>query len=162
MAKAQAKEYRLEIDPRILELLGPSLYTNIYYVLAELIANAYDADAKNVYIIAHKDSITVEDDGHGMSYDRGDIARYLKVGGATRDSEGESFTRSGNRRRMGRKGVGKLAALSVSENVDIMTKAGNELSGFILSRRPPTATFSVRFQIRTFTSTISRSAVRQL
>lgn len=39
------KEYKLNIDPRILELLGPSLYTNIYYVLAELIANAYDADA---------------------------------------------------------------------------------------------------------------------
>ena len=38
------KEYKLNIDPRILELLGPSLYTNIYYVLAELIANAYDAD----------------------------------------------------------------------------------------------------------------------
>ena len=33
------KEYKLNIDPRILELLGPSLYTNIYYVLAELIAN---------------------------------------------------------------------------------------------------------------------------
>ena len=46
------KEYKLNIDPRILELLGPSLYTNIYYVLAELIANAYDADAHNVYIIA--------------------------------------------------------------------------------------------------------------
>lgn len=45
------KEYKLNIDPRILELLGPSLYTNIYYVLAELIANAYDADAHNVYII---------------------------------------------------------------------------------------------------------------
>lgn len=62
------KEYKLNIDPRILELLGPSLYTNIYYVLAELIANAYDADAHNVYIIANKDDITVEDDGKGMSY----------------------------------------------------------------------------------------------
>ena len=30
------KEYKIEIDPGILELLGPSLYTNIYYVLAEL------------------------------------------------------------------------------------------------------------------------------
>ena len=47
----EAKEYRLNIDPRILELLGPSLYTNIYYIIAELIANAYDADAHNVYII---------------------------------------------------------------------------------------------------------------
>lgn len=68
---AMTKEYRLSVDPRILELLGPSLYTNIYYVLAELIANAYDADAHNVYIIAKKDEIRVEDDGHGMSYDAG-------------------------------------------------------------------------------------------
>ena len=45
------KEYQLNVDPRILELLGPNLYTNIYYVLAELVANAYDADAHNVYII---------------------------------------------------------------------------------------------------------------
>ena len=56
------KKYRLEVDPRILELLGPNLYTNIYYVLAELIANAYDADAKNVYIIAGKDNIRVEEE----------------------------------------------------------------------------------------------------
>ena len=130
------KEYKLNIDPRILELLGPSLYTNIYYVLAELIANAYDADAKNVYITAHKDDITVEDDGHGMSYDAGDIEKYLNVGGATRVTENESLTRSGTRHRMGRKGVGKLAALSVSENVDVMTKVGDELSGFVLSRHP--------------------------
>lgn len=140
MVDEHPKEYRLEIDPRILELLGPSLYTNIYYVLAELIANAYDADARNVYITAHRDDITVEDDGHGMSYAAGDIAKYLNVGGATRVSEDETLTRSGTRRRMGRKGVGKLAALSVSENVDVMTKVGDELSGFVLSRHPENGT----------------------
>ena len=43
----EAREYMMKIDPKILRLLGPNLYTNIYYVLAELIANAYDADAKN-------------------------------------------------------------------------------------------------------------------
>lgn len=136
MPDEHPREYRLEVDPRILELLGPSLYTNIYYVLAELIANAYDADAKNVYITAHKDDITVEDDGHGMSYAAGDITRYLNVGGASRVTEDQSLTRSRTRRRMGRKGVGKLAALSVSENVDVMTKVGDELSGFVLSRHP--------------------------
>lgn len=46
------KKYRLEVDPRTLELLGPNLYTNIYYVLTELIAIAYEADAKNVYVTA--------------------------------------------------------------------------------------------------------------
>ncbi|BDV42144.1 hypothetical protein GURASL_10670 [Geotalea uraniireducens] len=130
------KEYRLSVDPRILELLGPNLYTNIYYVLAELIANAYDADAKNVYIISNKDDIRVEDDGHGMSYEAGDIAKYLNVAGVSRTTEDESKTKSGSRRKMGRKGVGKLAALSVSENVDILTVADGEKSGFVLSRRP--------------------------
>ena len=130
------KEYKLNVDPRILELLGPNLYTNIYYVLAELIANAYDADAKNVYIMANKDDIRVEDDGHGMSYEAGDIANYLNVARVSRESEDDSVTKSGTRRKMGRKGVGKLAALSVSENVDVMTVAGGEISGFILSRRP--------------------------
>lgn len=130
------KEYQLNIDPRILELLGPSLYTNIYYVLAELIANAYDADAKNVYIIANKDDIRVEDDGHGMSYEAGEIDKYLNVAGVSRVSEDDSFSKSRARRKMGRKGVGKLAALSVSENVDVLTVANGEKSGFILSRRP--------------------------
>jgi hypothetical protein len=130
------KKYRLNVDPRILELLGPNLYTNIYYVLAELIANAYDADAKNVYIIAGKDDIRVEDDGHGMSYKAGDITKYLNVAGVSRTTERNSLTKSRKRRKMGRKGVGKLAALSVSENVDVLTVAKGEKSGFVLTRHP--------------------------
>lgn len=128
-----SKEYKLNIDPRILELLGPSLYTNIYYVLAELIANAYDADAHNVYIISNKDDITVEDDGKGMSYVNGDIQKYLNVAAVSRNSTDEELTPL-NRRKMGRKGVGKLAALSVSENVLVKTICNGERSGFVLSR----------------------------
>lgn len=130
------KEYRINVDPRILELLGPNLYTNIYYVLAELIANAYDADAKNVYIFSNKDDIRVEDDGHGMSYEAGDIARYLNVAGVSRTNDEEARTKSRERRKMGRKGVGKLAALSVSEDVDVLTVANGERSGFVLTRHP--------------------------
>lgn len=129
------KEYELNVDPRILELLGPNLYTNIYYVLSELIANAYDADAENVYIIAGADEIRVEDDGRGMSYSAGDIDKYLNVAGVSRVDEADSETRGG-RRKMGRKGVGKLAALSVSEVVEVLTVANGEKSGFILPRRP--------------------------
>ena len=128
------KKYQLSIDPRILELLGPSLYTNIYYVLAELIANAYDADAKNVYIIVNKDDIRVEDDGRGMSYEAGDILKYLDVASVSRKTKKESLTKAG-RLKMGRKGIGKLAALSVSKNVDVLTVADDEKSGFTLSRK---------------------------
>lgn len=131
----EKKEYKIEIDVRILELLGPNLYTNIYYVLAELIANAYDADAHNVYIISEKNAIRVEDDGKGMSYKEGGISKYLGVAKLSRTDENDSVTALG-RKKMGRKGIGKLAALSVSENVDIMTVANGEKSGFVLSRHP--------------------------
>lgn len=127
------KEYKLNIDPRILELLGPSLYTNIYYILAELIANAYDADAKNVYIIVNKDDITVEDDGKGMSYENGEVQKYLNVAAISRSTKEDELT-SLKRKKMGRKGVGKLAALSVSENVIVKTISNDEKSGFVLSR----------------------------
>jgi hypothetical protein len=131
---AEEKEYKISIDPRILELLGPSLYTNIYYILAELIANAYDADSENVYIIANSNAIIVEDDGNGMSYSDGDIDHFLSVAKVSRNSSDESSTKGKSRLKMGRKGVGKLAALSVSNEVKIKTIKNNEKSGFILSR----------------------------
>lgn len=128
------KTYPLEIEPAILELLGPSLYTNIYYVLSELIANAYDADAENVYIIKKPNAIVVEDDGSGMTYEDV-IKRYLKVAETSRTDESNSITPKFQRKRMGRKGVGKLASLSVSENVRVMTIANGDKSGFVLSRK---------------------------
>lgn len=132
------KEYNLDIDPRILELLGPHLYTNIYYILGELIANAYDADAKNVYVIDRIDEenkLIVEDDGSGMSYENNDVKNFLSVAKESRTNAVNSYTKVNHRRKMGRKGVGKLASLSVSENVNIKTIKDGEKSGFVLSRK---------------------------
>lgn len=126
------KSYQLSIDPHILELLGPSLYTNIYYILSELIANSYDADARNAYVISKEDRIVVEDDGVGMSYKNGDVGKYLEVAVPTRNNPDESKTQMG-RVKMGRKGIGKLAALSVSNNVHVKTIKNGEKSGFVLS-----------------------------
>ncbi len=136
MNTPDTREYKINIDPRILELLGPSLYTNIYYVLAELIANAYDANAHNVYIIEKKNQIIVEDDGKGMSYKDGDIAKYLNVAAETRTTEKDVYVEGSNhkRKRIGRKGIGKLAALAVSDPVFVKTIKNGEKSGFILSR----------------------------
>ena len=127
------QEYIISINPGILKLLGPHLYTNIYYVLAELIANAYDAGASNTYIIQEKDNIIVEDDGIGMSY--ADTKKYLDVAVETRTNEKESYieVKGIKRRKMGRKGVGKLAALSVSDKVLVMTKQAKKPLGCILS-----------------------------
>lgn len=134
MNKLHDREYKINIDPRILELLGPSLYTNIYYVLAELIANAYDANASNVYIIEKEGCIIVEDDGVGMSYEKGDIKKYLNVALETRTTKEDVYVEGTSRKRIGRKGIGKLAALSVSERILVSTKKNEDKSGFVLSR----------------------------
>ncbi len=86
MSNLDVREYKIKINPRILELLGSYLYANIYYVLAELIGNAYDANASNVYVIEKNNQIIVEDDGVGMSYREKDIAKYLDVAVETRTS----------------------------------------------------------------------------
>ena len=87
------KKYYVDFGPEFLQLLGPNLYTNIYYVLGEIIANAYDADAENVYIIYNsaKNSITIEDDGNGMSYDEIND-KFLPIGVQTRTNEFNTYT----------------------------------------------------------------------
>ncbi|QAS70272.1 hypothetical protein DLJ48_06935 [Oenococcus sicerae] len=130
------KKYPLFISPQILELLGPSLYSNVYNVLAELIANAYDADAENVWLDFVDQSIDVEDDGSGMSYEEV-THKYLTVASESRKTLSDSYTPIFHRLKMGRKGIGKLAALSVSAKVKIMTVQNNDKSGFFLSRLVP-------------------------
>lgn len=125
------KDYRLIVDPRILKILSENLYTNLYYVISELIANAYDADAHNVYVKITDNSLVVEDDGLGMNDDS--IQNYLKVGYESRTDETNSITELG-RKKMGRKGVGKLAALSVSKEYRLMTKQKGVYNGFIVKK----------------------------
>jgi len=126
-----SKQYKLIVDPRILKILSENLYTNIYYVISELIANAYDADAHNVYVKITDNSLIVEDDGLGMNDES--IKNYLKVGFESRTDESNSTTKLG-RMKMGRKGVGKLAALSISSEYKLMTKQNGIYNGFIVKK----------------------------
>ena len=144
-----SKRYYINFGPQILTLLGPNLYTNIYYVLGEIIANAYDADAENVYIIYDEkdNTIRVEDDGIGMSYEDFN-SHFLPIGIPSRTEErGGIFSSVKKRRRMGRKGIGKLAALSVSECVDIISVKNGDKSGCTLSLNNSHETKDGRFEI---------------
>ena len=125
------KKYNLRVDPRILKILSETLYTNVYYVLSELVANAYDADAKNVYITISEESLSIEDDGNGMNLEQ--VENYLNVGNESRKDEVGTFTKNG-RRKMGRKGIGKLAALSLAESYILFTKQNGNKNGFIVQK----------------------------
>jgi HSP90 family molecular chaperone len=101
--------------------LGLSMYRGAVPALAELIANAWDADAIKVELSIPFDTgikdqaIIVRDDGRGMSWHDVDKA-YLVVGRDKRKAEGE--TTDSGRLLMGRKGLGKLAGFGIARIVE--------------------------------------------
>lgn len=124
------RDFTLKVSPRMLELLSRDLYTNMYFVLAELIANAYDADAENVYVFVDDNEVRVEDDGNGMSDDVLDD-KYLLIGGESRTCEANARTQK-KRLKMGRKGVGKLAALSIFDGLKLITVQDSKKIGLFV------------------------------
>lgn len=106
-----------------LELLGKNLYSNVWNALSELVANGIDAKAKEIKILidmSNKEHSTIDiyDNGSGMNYL--DLAnRYVLLGRNKRDDLIDNDT---IKYPMGRKGIGKLAALYLSKNFYIITK----------------------------------------
>ena len=120
-ASAEPPKYRMTISLNVLNHLGLYLYSNTPAVLSEVIANAWDADAKTVRVdfdLGAK-TITITDDGHGMSQQ--DINdKYLYVGFEKR-AAGGALTPAG-RPPMGRKGIGKLSLFSIANEFSVFSR----------------------------------------
>ncbi len=146
VAKSQADipKYVMKISRLTVDKLGVKLYDRVSAVIAELVANSYDADAKNVTITAPmgeylakriqgevKDrgyEIVVGDDGSGMTPD--EVNRfYLRVGAERRKDERGDTSQKFRRKVMGNKGVGKLAPLGICRTIELLTAGGKLSSG---------------------------------
>jgi hypothetical protein len=121
--------------------LGLQMYSGAVPAISELISNAYDAMARNVWItiptdrpIDTTDEIVVKDDGHGMTFDECNES-YLAVGRNRRASVSE-WTKAYNaikpRKVQGRKGIGKLAGFGIADRLEIRTVKRKQLSHFAL------------------------------
>lgn len=111
-----------------LRLLGKGLYSNHWTAIAELVANGLDAQANNVKIyinmIDKKNSIIeIFDNGTGMNY--GDLSEKYALIGKDKREDGE-LTDEIKKQVMGRKGIGKLAALYLSNKYYLISKTENE------------------------------------
>lgn len=129
-ATQQTQPYVLQIELSVLDHLGINLYSNVPAVMTELVANAWDADAKSVEIRVDLDEGRIEiiDDGHGMT--RKDInAKFLTVGYRRRDHDLPGAVTKQGRPVMGRKGVGKLAPFSIAETVEVYTTKDGDRCG---------------------------------
>ena len=111
-----------------LRLLGKGLYSNHWTAIAELVANGLDAQAKNVKIYINmtdkkKSVIEIFDNGSGMDYD--DLSeKYALIGKDKR--EDSELTDEVKKQLMGRKGIGKLAALYLSNKYYLISKTEQE------------------------------------
>lgn len=138
--------YTMRISRLTIDKLGVKLYDKVSAVVAELIANSFDADAEKVTIslplgvaLATKKrdgsidekgyTIEIEDDGHGMTPTEAQEF-YLIVGKDRRnDKKRGGKSRHKNRPVMGRKGIGKLAPFGVCKQIEVISAGGEEVKG---------------------------------
>lgn len=111
-----------------LRLLGKGLYSNHWTAIAELVANGLDAQANNVKIYINmidkkKSIIEIFDNGTGMNYD--DLSEKYALIGKDKREDGE-LTDEIKKQVMGRKGIGKLAALYLSNKYYLISKTEDE------------------------------------
>lgn len=120
-------KFQMSINLQVLNHLGLNLYSNTSAVLSEVVANAWDADAREVHICINNDSIIITDNGTGM--DLSDINnKYLTVGYQKRSESGLSPIF--NRPVMGRKGIGKLSLFSIANIIKVYSRKNDEINGF--------------------------------
>lgn len=116
---------RMSFDPHTIEHLGVKMYSNLPNAIAELIANAYDAEAENVYIKLvdenKRKSICIIDDGVGMDFNEIN-SKFLRIGRKRRVEDGNALSSNGKRKVTGKKGLGKLAFFGIGDTIDIVTK----------------------------------------
>lgn len=118
------KELKMTFDPSTIEDLGVRMYSHLPPALAELVANAYDADAENVSLKLNdsgEKEIIVEDDGLGMSFDEIND-KFLKIGRKRRSEDETEVTPRHKRKIIGKKGLGKLAFFGIAHEVEVCTK----------------------------------------
>tara|TARA_R110002095_G_scaffold76427_5_gene65337 strand:+ start:4445 stop:6088 length:1644 start_codon:yes stop_codon:yes gene_type:complete len=130
-------DYELKFDPKTIEHLGVKMYSTLPPALAELISNAYDADADEVEIIFHEQngvpiSITVKDNGCGMSAQ--DIQqRFLVIGRNRRLEDGDKQSPKYGRMPTGKKGLGKLALFGLAKRIVLDTVKEKKRNRFELN-----------------------------
>ena len=122
------KNANFQVDPKLAELLGET-YKSTEDATKELVDNAFDADADNIWVtlpapLTPNAVVTIVDDGTGMK-EQELRTEYLKIASSRLSRKGEK-TFAKQRTVKGRKGIGKFSGLMVAEIMEIKTKAGGK------------------------------------
>lgn len=117
------------IDARTIFQLGKEAIENKELAVSELVKNAYDADAEfcNIFFEGRSKHNTATqiiffDNGEGMNADQIE-KNWLRIG--TTNKVSEPYTKKG-RRKIGEKGIGRLALNRLGNVIEIYSKKRNE------------------------------------
>ena len=120
----------LRLHPRVFAALGKDLVTNDVVAVIELVKNAYDAFAENVWVEFSEDDdgdsrLEIRDDGIGMSRQ---VIEDVWCLVATPYRERNPIVRKGNkvRRVVGAKGLGRLSVARLGGQLKMLTKSRGE------------------------------------
>jgi len=116
------KKYDLPftVASALLRELGERLVGQPHIALAELIKNAYDADASKVEIRVEpdKDRIEISDNGYGMTPE--EFKRFWMTIGSTHKAD-QMASRNLGRKVTGSKGVGRLSVQFLARKIELTT-----------------------------------------
>lgn len=107
---------QFKVDAALLRELGERLIGRAHIALAELVKNAYDADAHTCRIEIERNRITVLDDGHGIS--RAEFFDYWMRIGTTHKVDART-SRSLGRSMTGSKGLGRLSTQFLADEMEL-------------------------------------------
>ncbi len=113
-------EATFETEGRLLQELGERLVSSADVALIELIKNAYDADAATCWVSRSNGSITVMDDGHGMTQTEF-LQKWMHI--ATGDKQRGQTSRSFERQMTGAKGIGRFAVRFLGSKLSLESVA---------------------------------------
>ncbi|MBA4071241.1 MAG: TIGR02391 family protein [Gemmatimonas sp.] len=117
--------FLMKFDPRTIKHLGVRMYSTLPPAIAEIVANAYDADASLVTITLEEENgaptgIVVVDNGDGLTRDEIND-KFLVIGRNRRSGDGDGVSPKFGRKRIGKKGLGKLALFGLAATITIDT-----------------------------------------
>lgn len=124
--------FNFSVDSALLQELGEKLVSTVHVALAELVKNAYDADASKVQVRFIKGenergpTICIEDNGTGMT--PAEVAKFwMRIGTTNKGDEPRS--RNFGRNRTGKKGVGRFACRRLGTRLRLVTIAQGASQG---------------------------------
>lgn len=123
MSELETREIHFAVDSHLLQELGERLVGAQHIAVAELVRNAYDADANTCEIQFFAGRIEVVDDGHGMTFDEF-VQFWMRIGTTNKQAQGVS--RHFKRPLTGSKGIGRLAVQFLGSKVEVITTSNED------------------------------------